>query len=303
MKKYFNIVLLTAVVTGLTSCLKDNSVNLDTSNTPAVVEWSTTSGDVPAGTNSSGYTRYARSYDAGPNAQATFTVNYAGADAAPDDVTVTLGVDESAVTKFNNATNPVGTYTVLPATLYSIPASVIIPKGQRKVNVTVSLKTNQFDFTKSYILPIAIKSTTSGAVSGNYGTILVSVSAKNAFDGIYSAKGFVLRNSAAGPDLSLGGFFTGQTYTLSTLGLNQNAFTPFWASGGGIAGIDGINLVVDPATNKVSVTATGNATLKNIAGYDSRYEPASKTFYLSYTWGAAPNNRAITDTLTYTGPR
>jgi hypothetical protein len=303
MKKYFNIVLLTAVVTGLTSCLKDNSVNLDTSNTPAVVEWSTSAGDTPAGTNSSGFTRYTRSYDAGPNAQATFTVNYAGADAAPSDITVNLGVDESAVTKFNNATTPAGTYTVLPSSLYTIPASVVIPQGQRKATVTVSLKTNQFDFTKSYILPIAIKSTTAGAVSGNYGTILVSVSAKNAYDGLYDAKGFVLRNSAAGPDLSLGGFFKGQTYTLSTLGLTQNAFTPFWASGGGIAGIDGINLVVNPTTNKVTVTATGNATLRNITGYDSRYEPSTKTFYLSYTWGTAPNNRAITDTLTYKGPR
>ncbi|RYE26827.1 MAG: hypothetical protein EOP45_03125 [Sphingobacteriaceae bacterium] len=61
-------------------------------------------------------------------------------------------------------------------------------------------------------------------------------------------------------------------------------------------------LAVDPATNKVTVSATGNSVLKNTAGYDNHYDPATRTFYLAFNWGTAPSTRIAVDTLVYTGP-
>ncbi len=45
------------------------------------------------------------------------------------------------------------------------------------------------------------------------------------------------------------------------------------------------------------------ATLVNEPTYNNHYDPATKTFYISFLWGTFPNNRAATDTLTFNRPR
>jgi hypothetical protein len=92
---------------------------------------------------------------------------------------------------------------------------------------------------------------------------------------------------------------------LATIAQNQVEFDLLWADGSGAGGVDPIILTVDPTTNLVTVTSGTNATLMNIPGTDNSYDPATKTFHLSFVWnGTDPNHRGVTGMiLTYAGPR
>jgi hypothetical protein len=303
MKKYFNIILFAAAVTGLTSCLKDDKANLTDSNSPAVVEFSTSQTDVPASPSGSTYTLYNRAYEVGTSMDVPFTVNYTGGGIAPTDIKVTIGVNNAAVDQYVkerlDRDRQTVSLTPFPSNFYTLPTNVVIPKGQRKADFVVKLNTSLVtDFAINYVLPISITQA-DATISGNYGTILAKIAVKNAYDGVYSLKGTIARNSATGPDNSLGGVFqSGLTIAMSTTGQFTNSFSQVWKTGGGIAGIDGTFLTVDPATNKVTVRSS-NPSMINIPGYDSRYDPATKTFYLGFKWGTAPSDRVAVDTLTY----
>jgi hypothetical protein len=192
MKKYFSIILFTAAVTSLTSCLKDNKANLTADNSPAVVEWSTAvTQDVPNSPAGSTYPLYIRSYDIAPSVDVPFQVNYAGSGVAPEDITVNITVKPEAITQYNTERDQRDHQTskleALPTNLYEVPATVVIKKGERKATVISKLKTNLItNFSKEYVLALSISSATGTAVSGNYGTILVKTVVKNKFDGNYT---------------------------------------------------------------------------------------------------------------------
>lgn len=185
MKKFGILTILGITIAGLTSCLKDKVANIDPVGSPATVEFATTtSGDSPVDVGA-GYTRYVRSYDISPTAVNMIVyVNYTGSTTAPEDVTVSLGLKPAAITAYNDAMHT--TYVELPSNMYTLPASVVIPKGQRKAAVTIKLNTNLFDLSKQYVLPLSITATSSGTVSGNYGTVFYAVGAKNKYDGNYT---------------------------------------------------------------------------------------------------------------------
>jgi hypothetical protein len=153
-----------------------------------------------------------------------------------------------------------------------------------------------------YILPLTITDGGGQKIS-NYKTILLNIQAKNQYDGTYSVKGSVLRVNGGVPDVVLGGpYKSGLTTVLSTTGANTVAYTQTWANGSEAGGVNPLQFAVDPATNKVTVSTVVNPTLANDPTYNNRYDPATKTFYLSYTW-STPGTRGATDTLTYVGPR
>lgn len=296
----------------LTSCLKDGKVNLAPGASPPVIEWSTAAlDDAPSNAVSSLYRLYTRSYPISTSITMVTQVELTGTDAASSDITVGLGVNNAAYTAYvgSSTTNP-----ILPVADYTMPTSVTIAKGTHTATVNIILNTSLFDPTKFYFLPVAITSTTAGAVSGNYGTIIYQLGAKNKYDGIYSAKGLVVR--ATDPVLS--GFMPaslGLNYNLVTSGGNSVGMSQTWSNGSGIAGIDGTTITVDPTTNLVTMSATSNPALVNNtigikdpvgtpgSGYTNRYDPATKTFYLSFYWGTGPTNRAAQDTLIYVKPR
>ena len=88
-----------------------------------------------------------------------------------------------------------------------------------------------------------------------------------------------------------------------------------WTSGGSFTafGLQEPEYTIDPATNKVTVqnAASGAVTFYTMApGYDSHYDPATKTIYAKFGYNYAPGpvfnpaaNREWTDTLIYVGPR
>ena len=310
MKKYINAALLLFIATSLSSCLKNKYDALNPDGSPSVVEFKNPQFISPASPAGSLYSVYVESYSVNAaGADATYTVQLSGANPASQDITVTVGPDLDAVAKFNadqKAKNPnFISYDAPAITLYSFPKTTyVIPAGQRSVNITVNYKTALFDFSKKYAFPIAIKTTSTGSVSGNFGTILMNVSAKNAYDGIYAYSGTFFRNTATGPDLALGGtLVAGLTRPLATTAATSVSFAPLFATGGAVAGIDGTFLTVDPATNLVTAASSTNATLKNTPGAVNKYDPATKTFTIAFQWGDFPNDRAITAVLKYTGSR
>jgi hypothetical protein len=75
-------------------------------------------------------------------------------------------------------------------------------------------------------------------------------------------------------------------------------------SNAGVLSIFGVypRFTVDPTTNKVTATdaAGALASVQSFPAYDSRYDPATKTFFIKWGWNGS---RVATDTLVYCGPR
>lgn len=305
MKKSFKIFLtLLASAVGLSSCLKDKPL-FDPDKMDNVIEFANI-GAIESPTTSP-YPMFGKSFEVVPEGMLEVFVNYAGDEAvAPQDITVQLGVDANVLTEYNTA-NKV-TYTLIPTNLYSMPTSVVIPKGQRKVAVPIKFKPDQFDLSKTYGLPLVIQSATAGIVSGNFGKVVYRVGAKNKYDGVYSVvSGKVQRYTAPGAPTvndALNGSLAGNPdVSLSTFGANSVSVPDagFKWSGGtsGVSGIEGLRIAVDPATNKVTMSSTANPTLANWEGHENYYDPATKTFYLAFRWNPTANRREYEVVLKY----
>ena len=175
---------------------------------------------------------------------------------------------------------------------------VVIPAGSNTGYVQVKFKPSDF-IGKAYIFGVKITAVSDAKYSiSNLKEGFVNVGIKNAYDGIYSLKGYSLR---AG-DAARTGLIPAYEIPLITSAATSVKFGLLqrWADGSGVA-IDYPNLAVNPTDNSVVITSSAGA--KNNPGYNSRYEPSTKTFYISITWGGGPSSRLATDTLTYVGPR
>ena len=237
--------------------MKDD-ITLDPEKSVNVVEFKNPSSFVsPYGSK---YALYVNSFELNPESDYNVTVSYSGAHVAANDLTVTLGVDTAAVRQYNTEQHTA--YDVMPASLYTLPASVTIPRGQRTATVPIKVKTGQFDFSKSYVLPLKITSVSPEVpISGNFGTILVSMGVKNKYDGVYRVTGTMVdATNAAFVGLSQAG--RTQEQELVTVASNKVvAFDPeyfgsniviFW-TGTGVSGYGTFSPVfeIDPATGKV----------------------------------------------------
>jgi hypothetical protein len=311
MKIYNKILGLAILALGLSSCLKDDMVDsqkygMINLNAVKVIE-------IPAASSRT----ETFSLPIQTAAQAVETnVHLAAEDVANEDIKVTISTAESQdlITKYNNLdANNDGVLdnsplTLLPSTLYTLPngLDVTIASGSKDVKFRLNVLTANFDPSKSYGIAVKLaKVDKSGyTISGNYGYKILIIGAKNAYDGVYDMKGYIVRNSASGPDMSLSGNYKGFTAKLITVDATKVQFvSQLWATGGGVGGIDGVTFTVDPSTKLVTCSASGNATLQNEPTYNNRYDSATKTFYVSFKWGASPNTRAATDTLTYSKSR
>jgi hypothetical protein len=183
--------------------------------------------------------------------------------------------------------------------------TVTIPKGSREGRLQLRTKPANLIGTE-YALGVRLVSV-SGApaiLSGNYARQVVSLTIRNQYDGSYRIKGAVQHPS-------LGGSFTDTGYpcgsfTLVTSGANSVELEPAqpYGSNGKIVGIFGVypRFTIDPATNAVTASdAAGTlASVQNFSDYNSRYDPATKTFFIKWGWNGS---RIAWDTLTYCGPR
>jgi hypothetical protein len=298
----------------LGSCLDDDRAVLDPSTTNNVIEFADMS--VPSSPAGAIYPAYSTSFVLAPSVELIQEVNFAGPNNNDQDIELTLAVDPAALALYNEHMqyglygNPglKGTvYDLMPTENYAIPnLTVTIPKGERRAQISLTVFPDKFDFSKNFAIPLRIVSASSGIISQNFGVAILAIGVRNNYDGIYEiVGGSITRNSATGPDLVLGGNYDPElTMNLVTLGSNTVAIEPVWKDGSGVGGITGTQLSINQTTNAVTVTSTGNNTLKNTPGQLNVYDPATREFTLNFDWGAAPSTRIISNLkLRYVGPR
>jgi len=134
---------------------------------------------------------------------------------------------------------------------------------------------------------------------------ITGIDVSNRWAASYLLSGYVLREG----DPVLSGYYRNIPWKLATVGAKSVVYfkTHLWADGGTIGGIGPWVLTMDDSAGPnnpmpVKVTDAINSAVKNNPAYNSRYVPATKTFYISVFWGSGPTNRAATDTLVYSGP-
>jgi len=283
-------------VVGLSSCLKNKNLQPDFSETTPVIELPVAS---PTGDGSVNSLSTSLTQSDTPSTY-SFYVNYAASSTKATDIKVSLAVSPAAIDNYNAAHADDDPIVIMPAAAYTMPTTVTIPAGQRRVEVPISVVSKMLDPNFTFGIPVTITDASGEVISKNFASLVVKVAVKNQYDGKYSYKGYIFREG----DPVLSGFYKGLTSDLETNGANGLNFpNPVWSNGTGVGGIGGLTINIDPATNKVTMKSKDNPTLGNTPDYDNRYDPATKTFYLSFKWGASPASRAATDTLTYTGPR
>lgn len=297
MKKYIykSLALLLGVST-LTSCLKDDTLVLDPAKGRNVIEFANPAQIVTIGTP---YAMYAFSYAATATPSLPITVSYSGPELnAPNDITVNVSVgNESTITEYNTATD--NEFAMLQPASYTLSTnSVVIKAGTNKATFNVLLKPSSFDFSKSEVLPLTITSVSSGTISGNFSTILLNVSAKNKYDGVYRYFGLYEANDRSG-------FLTGQEFEyprnvrLVTSGAAKaNLYNEFYSdfliplitNTGGTSGLGQTNLLLefDPTTDKViaasnAITAATNGRKMNLDLTANNYvDPATKNIFVTF---------------------
>lgn len=283
-------------VIGLSSCLKNKNEQPDFSGTTPVVELPVNS---PMGDGSVNSLSTSISQSDTPS-KYIFYVNYAASSTKSTDINVTLSVNPALIANYNAAHSVDDSTALMPTAAFSMPTTITIPAGQRRVQVPVSIVSTLLDPNFTYGIPVTITDASGEVISKNFSSLVVRVAVKNRYDGKYSYKGYIFREG----DPVLSGNFKDLTSNLETNGANGLNFTnPVWSNGSGVGGIGGLTINVNPATNKVTMKSKDRADLANVPGYDSRYDPETKTFYLSFQWNVSPSSRVATDTLTYVGPR
>jgi hypothetical protein len=229
----------------------------------------------------------------------TFYVEANSSDKTYPAGTVTIAKNPGVITAYNtaNSTN----YEFMPDSAYQlVNNSATIDPATHLAAFQLKVFTTKIDLAHSFAVAYNIASTSNGSViAGNKNTTMIIIGAKNQWDGEYNVRGYALR---AG-DATLTGHFTGVPFALVTFGANAVDFDHLQVWGDGASGVAiGIpRLTINPATNAVTVSSPGGAT--NMPGYNNRYDPATKTFYIGFTWGGGPGVREAYDTMVYVGPR
>ncbi len=102
---------------------------------------------------------------------AYFRINYASSTGAPNDILITLAIDDAALAAYN-AANPTATYQKMPDSIFKfIQTSITIKAGQQNSDaVKLIVYPNKIDFSKNYMLCISITNISGNTVSGNFGT-------------------------------------------------------------------------------------------------------------------------------------
>jgi len=185
MKKQLYI-LTCLLILLFSSCLKDDRLILDPAKSKNVIEFANSSNIVKSGTTTAMFTH---GLNLTPEGSITFEVSYSGAEkAAPQDIKIEIGIGGIEILDQYNSENKTK-YISLPTTMYNMPNSAVtIPKGSKRASFTINFKPIMFDISSLYALPLVIKSSSYGIISGNFSKILVNVNAKNKYDGVYEVE-------------------------------------------------------------------------------------------------------------------
>lgn len=274
MKTIYKVFFLFSALVLFNSCLKDDSAILKPELSPAVVEFKDIVG--PTSPVLAPYRLYVPSTLDPEVSEITINaiVNYAGPNVAPSDITVTLTTDPAAVAKYNTSEGT--TYFHLPENAYEFPTSVTIKAGQREAIVPVKLKVPQFDQLKENVLALKLVSASNTNISGNFGTVIYSLPVKSIWEGTYT---YTIINDYGTIDGNIGGSFTEEGVTLSTVGPNRLYMQYLWRTYSGYTQyqFSGDNTTI---TNIIAFSGSARATtIDNIVVVD----PVNKIFEVWWT--------------------
>jgi hypothetical protein len=178
MNKKLNLIILSAFVLIMSSCLKSKEIiGPDANNSAgAIIEFANptyiTSGVTIA------TPRYNLSLSE-LNNKLHIDVKYSGTGkAAPSDVTVNIAVDAATLAAHNTQSGLTATngYVAAPTVAYTaIPASVVIPSGQTKAGFDITVNPALLTAGRNNTIPLKITSASTGTVSGNFGAIVLAL--------------------------------------------------------------------------------------------------------------------------------
>ncbi|MBZ4190677.1 DUF7015 domain-containing protein [Niabella beijingensis] len=270
-------------LTGLYSCLKDDSTIIKPEGSNSVVEFGNPSG---LSSNTTDPLRfYILSFDISPLDTIVIPITYSGPRDAGKDITVDIALEPTLVDDYNEAHDEA--YEILNSNIYTLPATVVIKKGSRIANLIIPAKIDQIDFDASYVLPLKITSASGETIGANFSKILVSIGPKNKYDGKYNYKSSAAQTLLPNRNANV---------ELRTAGPNRVRLIP-----GLVANYSNeVYYNIDPITNRVTTEMTTLLPIGNNFP-ESRYDPGTKTFYLK--WTSDGGARFYEETITYQGPR
>ncbi|HVF97524.1 MAG TPA: DUF1735 domain-containing protein [Flavisolibacter sp.] len=192
---------------------------------------------------------------------------------------------------------PAGTFSLSPETYSLNPEQrKVVIKGQMLPSALVDAQ---------YAVGLSIAEMSDGYISKLAHDVIVFISIKNSYDGIYSVKGY---SNVPGTAFT-GNFFVpcGEDLALATSGSSSVIIDPGQPvySGGIFTYVSNLlpNIVFDKATNKVTGVLPRPGSIDFIfpfdAAYNSRYDPALKTVYIKYGIAPVGSGRYVVDTLTF----
>jgi hypothetical protein len=202
-------------------------------------------------------------------------IHLAANDVAKEDIKVTLQIDAAAST--------------FPSTRYTLPEGLVavIPKGSRDGALKLNMNPKDLDPSNPYKLVFSIVSVDQPGyiISGNFNKRTATFSARNAYEGVYRATGVFVHPTAGARDIN-------RDKTLKTINTttSETEFADLGGSGWTMW------LVVNP-DNTVTLIPKGSASTSTVQTGINKYDPATKTFTLSYNYPGGGGNRVVTETI------
>ena len=216
--------------------------------------------------------------------------------------TVTIVQNPTLVADYNMQHGT--SYTVPPASVVSLQSTTLtISPDSREVPIKALINTNAL-LQDNYAIGLSIAQVSKGEISQVAKNLIIALGVKNPWDGNYRIKGLLQGHpSLSGPINDF--LYPCGTFSLVTAGPTSVDLYDAQPYGSGSSmGLFGVypRFHIDPATNKVTVSDAGGnlSSVQNFTDYNSRYDPATKTFYIKWGWNGT---RVVHDTLTYCGPR
>lgn len=230
-------------------------------------------------------------------------------------INITVKNDPGLVTPYDSSLVPLpnDAFTVDAATpLVGTDYQVTMKPGEFSRIIKISI-TNilALDISKNYALGFTISAVdANGKIAQMEKSIVVQLGLKNKWDGVYRLTGYILRNVPP-IDATSTGWVGPKEISLATTGPNSVRYIEShgWANTAtiGIAASVANPTYTVASDNSIAITSDGGAFpagLKEEPSLgNSRYDPATKTFYAYATWSTGPANRAMMDTLVYLRPR
>lgn len=291
----------------LMGCLKDKAYDERTiqsnhGDSPKVIEIGLT------GTSNRNFAT--KSLDASSNdtTLTLFPVQLAANEPAQEDINVTVTGSATAVTAYNATQSAVTgfvPYVPSTSTQYSIVNTggiVTIPKGSYSGLLSIKFKSNNF-LGANYAIGFTISSVDKPGylISGNLQNAVVGIAVKNQYDGVYNIRGYHTRGgdpTLTGPT----GTFQRSLVTSGPASITWTGTVP-WGMGGAVSNLPDMYqpIITVIAGNKLALTSA-NGLISIDPAYNNRYDPATKTFYMRWTYPSGAE-RSFVDTLVYLKPR